>query len=118
MSSLFPDMDAEILSDRKAERREARQRAREYLAKRDIVWLINQLLDHGPASEHMLMLAAIEDQSNFHLKIVRGMDVLVDLIALWTVGKLWRKPMGIHPGSGDQSYLYGIRGVHSNKDAI
>lgn len=113
MKSLFPEMDKEISDDRKAEKREQVQRARDYLKGRDLNWLVNYLLEHGPRTEHVAMIEAMDEE--YHLKDAskQGMNVLCDLYALWLVRKLWRRPMGKHPGSGEESYLYGVRGVHA-----
>lgn len=112
MKSLFPDMDKEIADDRKASKREKVQRARDYLKDRDLKWLINYLLEHGPQTEHVAMLEAMDEEYHFKDATKQGFNVLCDLYALWFVRKLWRKPMGRHLGSGEESYLYGIRGVH------
>jgi hypothetical protein len=40
-------------------------------------------------------------------------ESLCTLYSLWLVGKLWRKRLGIHPGSGCESFLYGIKNVHA-----
>lgn len=93
-------MEREILDDRKASRREDVQRARDYLRNRDFKELINRLLDQGPTTEHHLLVDCNDPK------------ILFDLIALWMVKKLWRTPVGIHPGSGEESFLYGIRKVH------
>lgn len=97
---LFPSMEKEILDDRKAARREEVQRARDYLRNRDLTWLIDFLLENGPQTEHQVLIAG------------STADSLFDLIALWMVKKLWRRSVGIHPGSGEESFLYGIRKVH------
>lgn len=114
---LFPDMDREIREDRKALKREQRQRAREYLAKRDLDWLVNYLLEKGPTSEHVLMMEAMDDEYHFKNASRRGLETLQDLYALWLVRKLWRRKLGIHPGSGEVSFEYGVRNVHASKDA-
>lgn len=105
-------MDREIREDRKASKREMRQRAREYLAKRDLDWLINYLLEHGPTSEHMLMIEAMTEEYDLKQASKRGLEILHDLDALWLVRKLWRRKLGIHPGSGEMAYQYGLRRVH------
>lgn len=112
MKSLFPEIEKEILEDRKAARREQVQRARERLKGRDLIWLINRLIENGPASEHWLMFQAMEEE--FHSKDAskRGMEVLIDLHSLWLTGKLWRLSLGKHPQSGEESYRYGIKRVH------
>ena len=112
MNSLFPDMEREIRDDRRAARREMRQRAREYLSKRDLVWLINCLLERGPTSEHALMIEAMGQEYHSKDAMRSGLDTLQDLYALWLVRKLWRRKLGIHPGSGEMSFEYGLRGVH------
>lgn len=111
---LFPAIAAEKREDRCAAAREAAQRVRsekrkavEYLRKRDLAWLIDTLVDHGPATEIKLMFAATDDRS-----LEEAGLVLMDLWSLWRVGKLWRKSRGIHPGSGEETFLYGLRNVH------
>lgn len=117
MKSLFPEMEKELREDRKAERREKVQLARTRLKSRDFVWLINHLLERGPDSEHNLMLDAPDRVNDMNSALSVSLEVLLNLYDLWIVGKLWRKPLGIHPGSGEQSYLYGIRGVHKQPEA-
>lgn len=112
MESLFPEMELEIRSDRKAARRERAQHERQYLRARDLNWLINRLLDRGPATEHVLLLEVMEEEYEIEDGSNRSLDLLRDLFALSRVGKLWAKPVGIHPGSGEKSYLFGIKGVH------
>lgn len=106
-------MEKEIRDDRKAARREEVQRHREWLKGRDLSWLVNYLIEHGPVTEHVAMSAVMEEE--YHLKDAskRGMDVLCGLYSLWMVRKLWRRPKGIHPGSGEETYEYGVRGVHA-----
>jgi hypothetical protein len=113
MKSLFPDMDKEIADDRKAAKREQVQRARDHLKGRDLNWLVNYLLEKGPQTEHWMMWEAMEEEYQLKDASKRGMDVLLDLYALWLVRKLWRVKVGIHPGSGEESYKYGVRGVHA-----
>lgn len=111
---LFPEIEKEIREDRSAAAREASQlvrsekrRAVEYLRKRDLQWLIDKLVDQGPSTEVRL----IRDLIDRPLEDVCAL--LVDLWALWRIGKLWRRSQGIHPEAGEESFLYGIRGVHS-----
>lgn len=113
MKSLFPEMEKEIREDRLAERREKVQRARDYLRNRDVSWLINRLLEKGPANEHVLMQEIYDEEYDIEKAWPRVSDLLRDLLALWIVKKLWRKEIGIHPGSGEMSYQWGIRRVHS-----
>lgn len=112
MKSLFPEMEREISEDRKAERRERRQRALEYLRKRDLSWIINSLLDGGPKTEVALIMSVMDEDYHHGEFVNRVAEILLDLAALNAVGKLWKKDMGIHHGSGERSYLYGIRKVH------
>lgn len=112
---LFPAIAAEIKEDRQAAAREAAQRVRQekrqavkHLKTRDLTWLIDRLVDGGPATEHMLTIAAMESKGPRE-----GLLTLADLWALWRVGKCWRKSQGIHFGSGEESFVYGLRGVHS-----
>lgn len=111
-------MEQEIRDDRKASRRSQKQHARGYLKGRDLKWVFEYLMDHGPSSEHMIMLHAMEEE--FHIKegVTRAAFVLTDLHCLWMVKKLWRQSLGIHPGSGEQSWMYGIRGVHQRNENI
>lgn len=116
MKSLFPDMDKEIADDRKAAKREQVQHARAYLKGRDLNWLVNYLLEHGPRTEHVAMIEAMDEEYQLKDASKQGMNVLCDLYALWLVKKLWRRKVGIHPGSGEESYEYGVRGVHAPND--
>lgn len=113
MKSLFPEMEREISDDRKAARREQVQQARHFLKGRDLNWLINHLLEKGPMTEHVMMIAAMAEEYHGKDACRRGFDVFRDLYALWLVKKLWRQKRGFHPGSGEESYLYGVRGVHA-----
>jgi len=109
MKSLFPEIENEIREDRLAARREQRQRARDYLRNRDFSWTVNRLLEKGPQTECQLLLQYMEE--------VGGPDagnVINDLMALWRVGKLWRRCLGYHAGAGCNTYLFGIRRVHSS----
>lgn len=109
MKTFFPEMDAEIREDRKAARREAVQRARDYLRGKDTSWLVNQLLDHGPQREHQLLFKFIEE---FGDELEKLSEVEGGLMALWRVRKLWRSSPKFVPEVGEVSYLYGIRKVH------
>ncbi len=73
---------------------------------------VNYLLEKGPQTEHWMMWEAMEEEYQLKDASKRGMDVLLDLYALWLVRKLWRRKMGIHPGSGEDFHIYGVRGVH------
>lgn len=108
MKTLFPEMDAEIRDERKAAKRERVQRARRYLRGRDVCWLIDYLVDHGPQTEHAAVIAKYEAGG----VLADGCGVIDDMVALWLVGKLWRQSQGVHPGSGCEYFLYGIRKVH------
>lgn len=110
--SLFPEIDKAIADDRMAAKREQVQHARRYLKQRDFSWLINHLLEHGPKTEHCLMQEAMQEEYVAKEAVARAGHVLADLYSLWTVRKLWRQSQGIHPGSGQETFLYGIRGVH------
>lgn len=116
-SWLFPEIEQEIRDDRSATARQSAQRVRnekrkaiEYLRKRDLQWLIDKLVDDGPSTDCGLMFALID-------RPIEDIGaVWVDLWSLWRVGKLWRKSQGIHFGSGEEFFLYGIRGVHPQND--
>jgi hypothetical protein len=107
-------MEEEIREDRIAANREMKQRHRDWLAKRDLTWLIDHLVDNGPQSEvalsHWLMDQNLE-MEDFSRRIA---DVHMGLESLWRIGKVWRKKNGIHPGTGYPSYVYGIKRVHSS----
>lgn len=112
-SWLFPEIEQEIRDNRSATARQAAQRVRhqkrkalEYLRTRDLQWLMDKLVDDGPSTDCGLMCALI-DRSLEDIA-----TVLADLWSLWRVGKLWRVSQGIHLGSGEEFFLYGIRGVH------
>lgn len=104
---LLPDVEAEVAEERSAAMREAAQRvrdetrrAKEYLATRDLIWLIDELVDNGPMTEVALMQRAGDLEA--------GALAFHDLWSLWRTKKLWRKSQGIHPGSGVESFLYGL----------
>jgi hypothetical protein len=109
MKTFFPEMDAEIREDRKAARREAVQRSRDYLRGKDTSWLVNQLLDKGPQREHQLLFQFIDE---FGDELSKLSEVEGSLVALWRIGKLWRANPVFVPNVGEKSYLYGIRKVH------
>lgn len=113
---LFPSIAAEKREERSAAAREAVQVVREekrkavaWLRKRNLTWLIDKLVDGGPATEISLMFAAANEMSSME----EGAPVLMDVWALWRIGKLWRKSKGRHFGSGEETFLYGLRKVHS-----
>lgn len=108
--SLFPEIDREAREDRRASRRERVQLARNYLRDRDLSWLINILLEDGPQTEHAIAMEV--DAYHFEDFARRVAVAFSDLEALCLVGKLWRKDLGIHFGSGERTFLYGIRRVH------
>ena len=112
MKSLFPEMEAEIREDRKASKREERQRARDYLRRQDTSWLVNRLLDKGPESECNLLMEVMQLDVGEQERDVLSSRLCGQLHSLWVIGKFWRKSLGIHPGAGVQSFRFGIRGVH------
>lgn len=112
---LWPDMEADEREGLEAEHRERVQHARARLADRDLSWLANRLLDGGPATEHALMMDAFDQDLEERARLGAGGQVLCDLYDLWLVGKLWRRRLGVHPGSGMEMHLYGIAGVHENR---
>ena len=114
--TLFPDLEQEILDDRKADRRARVQHARAYLSGRDLKWLIEYLLERGPSFCHTIMIHAMEEEYHDLAAVERAAFALTDLHCLWLTKKLWREDMGIHPGSGERSYKYGIRKVHSRAE--
>jgi hypothetical protein len=119
---LFPEIALEIKEERSAAGREAAQRVRQekrraikYLRGRDLRWLIDKLVDDGPATEISLLFAKMDG------RVTTDTDdwlVLNDLWSLWRVGKLWRKSQGIHFGSGEETFLYGLRGVHEQNTEV
>lgn len=115
---LFPEMEREIRDDRKAERREAVQHARNWLKKKDASWLINHLLEHGPRTELSIMFDVMEEEYQAEEAAKKSMEALLLLHGLCITRKLWRRSQGIHDGSGEESFLYGIRGVHPLPNAI
>lgn len=110
--SLFPEIDREIRDDRVAAHRERVQQARAWLRGKNLSWLINHLLEHGPQTEHALMSVLIDEAPSLGDLATQGMATLNAVYALWLTKKLWRQEVGIHPGSGEMSYIYGIRRVH------
>lgn len=112
MKTLFPEMDEEIREGRRAERRAQVQLARNYLRDRDIVWIVNELLEHGPQTEGELIMRAMDLPARDDTFVHKVAEILFDLYSLWMVGKLWRRSQGTHFGSGEESFLYGIRRVH------
>lgn len=117
MNTLFPEMEKERREERTASRREMIQHARGWLAKpelkQELSWLANYLMDHGPKTEHELAIAVVESEGERDMALVRSNVILCAVNALWLTKKLWRRHVGVHPGSGCQSYLYGLRNVHS-----
>jgi hypothetical protein len=111
--SLFPEMDQEIRDDRRAARREEVQRARDFLRNRDLRPVVNYLLEHGPSTEHTIMIS-----EEFGCDLESCASILSTLHSLWLVGKLWRESVGIHPGSGQMSYRYGIKRVHQKDSNV
>ena len=114
-NTLFPELEQEIRDDRKAARREQVQHVRQYLKCRDFSWLVNRLLNKGPTTEHVLLMEAMEEEYHIDRASRSAMNVLYDLHALWLVGKLWRRSLGIHPGSGEETFIWGVKGVHERK---
>lgn len=108
---LFPSDDAAIAQDRMAAARERKQRARDRIQKRDIVPLITLLLDQGPMELHQI-ISELPVSDDFLTRMGDYADAILDLDALWRVGKLWRRDLGVHPCSGQMMYRFGIRGVH------
>jgi hypothetical protein len=79
-------MDAEIRDDRIAQRRETQQRARRYLQDNNCLWVLTQLIDHGPQTQHTLYLKkAEEDRGNVESP---PLHVFLDLHALWLTKKI------------------------------
>lgn len=113
MKTLFPEMDQAIRDDRKAAQREKAQHARAWLRGKDLSWLINRLIDEGPETESNLCMELMEEEPDSEKFSKRVLETLIELHSLWTVRKLWRRSVGIHPGSGEESFIYGIRGVHA-----
>ncbi len=118
---LIPEVGREVHEERCAAMREAAQRvrqevrkAREHLKARDLRWIIDKLVDEGPQTECAIMFEQMTGGSiaTLHYSAERAAEAFFDLWALWRVGKLWRVSQGIHPGSGEESFLYGIAGVH------
>ncbi len=109
MKSLFPEMDAEIAADRLGERREAVQRAREFLAMNAGIerWVMGRLKE-GPKVDANLMLEAIELSEIPQTSMRAGMNVLWTTYALWRVGKIRRKPFPNHP-SGEKCFIYSLK---------
>lgn len=105
-------MEKEIRNDRVAARREQVQQARQWLRGQNLSWLVNHLLEKGPKTECALMMGIMDEEFHCEDFAKRSMNILNAVYALWLVKKLWRAPVGIHPGSGEMSHLYGIRNVH------
>lgn len=115
MKTLFPEMDAEVASDRLAERRERAQRAREFLA-RHYGWerfVLNHLKAEGPAVDVNLAQAAAElcdwQDGKSHTRAFAL--ALGTCLSMWAVGKLWRREFKGHP-CGENCWRYGIKGAH------
>lgn len=114
---LFPEIEKEVRSERSAAAREAAQRIRdekrqavEHLRGRDLQWLLDYLVDNGPKTEIDVLNKCVEES----LHEVFGK--VVDMWALWRIGKLWRLPQGVDLNLGGRYYLYGIRGVHEQQN--
>lgn len=114
---LIPEIEQEIRDDRSAIARQAAQRVRKEkrmavanLRKVPFTKLVDRLLEKGPATEARLLFELFDESTETEAR--KAYEMLVALWSLWRIGKLWRKSMGIHEGSGEQSFLYGIRKVH------
>lgn len=114
--TLFPEMDKEIAEGRLAERREARQRAREYLRGKEghEKWIIKTLTEKGPQLDASMFfeLSELCDTGGASGGFKQGMPVFAVAHAMWLTGKLWRREFPDHP-SGEKAFTYGIKGVHS-----
>lgn len=109
-------MEQEILDDRESARQEQVQRARDYLKARNLSWLINYLLEHGPQTEHALMLEGMDQEYHLGDAVERACGILCELNSLWLVRKVWKLKLGVHPGSGEDYHLYGLKGVHPDQN--
>lgn len=111
MKSLFPDMEAELAQDRVAERREAKQLARQYIALHSGFekFIMNHLKEHGPSVDANMMLAMFELTEVGKAEYM--MRVMTTAMAMWRVGILWRREFPNHP-SNERCYTYGIKGTH------
>lgn len=114
MKSLFPKMEQELASDRLAARREEVQRAREYLRANSgfEIFILDHLAKQGPSVD---VTMALTMSALCELKATRNfgqcLNVLPVAMALWRIGKLWRKEFPNHP-CGEQCFIYGLRGQH------
>ena len=106
-------MDREIALDRLADRRERRQRAREYLAGKDNfeTWIVNKLKRDGPTADASMVMEIIElcesgvsDDWNEH-GIKSGLQIMMVAHAMWLLGKLRREEFPNHP-SGEKCFIY------------
>jgi len=115
MKSLFPEMEREIAQDRLAERREAKQRACEFLRRNPGFekFVMSHLEKHGPDLD-INMWIALSD--NCDVPMPEAAKIVIAVWALWKTGKLWTRKFPNHP-CGATCYLYGIRGVHVNEEA-
>lgn len=84
--------------------------AQDWLAKNDTTWLVDRLREKGPSAEHSLMIEFGMHLPNDKEALWKAADVLGGCYFLWVVGTLWRRSLGIHPGSGVETFLYGIKG--------
>lgn len=112
MKTLFPEMDKAITEDRLAQRREEKQRARDYL--RDKAgyesWLIIKLTKDGPTvdANMMLEISELADISDGTEIMKSAMTMITVAHAMWLLGKLSKEPAHNHP-AGPGCFLYGLR---------
>jgi len=113
MKSLFPEMEREIASDRLAEQREQRQRAKEWLAANPglVKWILDRLEESGPTLDANLFLELSSLRDVREPIIKEALDIFAAMWALWLNGVLWRNEFKNHP-SGEACYTYGIKGFH------
>lgn len=112
MKTLFPEFEKDIALSRLAERRESRQRAREYLAGKSGYekWILKKLSENGEMADASMMveIASLSDVADCGEAVKSGMNMMLVAHAMWVIGKLKRKEFKGHP-SGQLCFIYSLR---------
>ena len=107
--TLFPEMDADIRESKIAERREKKQRAREYLTlnlgTQDFI--LHTLSRKGPTLD-VVMFQSIMELSDSAATLQRALSVFLICEAMWFLGIIAREEVKDHP-CGETVYRYSIK---------
>lgn len=113
MKTLFPEMDAEIASDRLAERREAVQRPHHYLKDKAGYesWILSRLAKSPAVDANMMLeISELVDLKNEHRVdvLTPSLNIMFVAYAMWRVGKIARKPFPNHP-CNEPCFIYSLK---------